>query len=119
MGPETVGTLVVTGIIVLALAGYVFLIGLGLQRLSFTLGTIIVGLRAIREQTRPATPVLSGILADVTGIENDLQGVVGAVGEALGAAAAAPAPAPPTAVENGKPRRGRAQARLPEPASLS
>jgi hypothetical protein len=80
MGAETVGTLVVVGIIVAVLALYVFLIGLGLKRLSFTLGTIVVGLRAIREQTKPVGAVLGGIVGDAEHIESALAGVVAAVG---------------------------------------
>ena len=89
MGTETIGTLVITAILVAVLAGYVALVGLGLQRLSFTLGTVVLGLRAIRMQTQPVAEVLGGVLEDVTRIEDDLGEVVAAVGEELG-----PAPAP-------------------------
>src|SRR5947209_11358177 len=41
LGAATVGTLVIVGIIVAALALYVFAIGLGLKRLSGTLGKIV------------------------------------------------------------------------------
>ena len=92
MGSETVGTLVITAILVAVLAGYVTLVGLGLRRLSFTLGTIVVGLRAIRMQTQPVGEVLGGVLEDVTGIDDDLGEVVAAVGEELGPAPAGPPP---------------------------
>ena len=117
MGPETVATLAIVAVIVLALAAYVFLIALGLRRLSFTLGTIIVGLRAIKEQTRPANAVLSGILTDVSGIEGDLVGVLEAVGEALGepAAEAPPEAAPPAPPAPERAAQARtAPPRLPE-----
>lgn len=80
MGAETVGTLIVVGVIVAVLAGYVFLIGWGLNRLSFTLGTIVFGLRAIREHTAPVGDVLEGIVAKVSAMESDLDGVLQAVG---------------------------------------
>lgn len=83
MGAATVATLVVVAILVLVLALFVFIIGLGLRRLSFTLGTIIVGLRAIREQTRPVGPVLTSVLNDVTTIDDNLGGLLTAVGEAV------------------------------------
>ena len=88
MGPATIGTLVIVAIIVAALALYVFAIGLGLKRLSGTLDKIVTGLRGIKEQTRPVNPVLGEILGNVTEIEDALDGVLKAVGEALGAAPA-------------------------------
>jgi hypothetical protein len=86
MGAETIGTLVITAVLVAVLAVFVTLVGLGLRRLSFTLGTIVIGLRAIRLQTQPVGDVLAGVLGDVTNIERD-----------LGEAAEAPAVAPSVA----------------------
>ncbi|MGH9280307.1 MAG: hypothetical protein ACRD12_19680 [Acidimicrobiales bacterium] len=80
MGAETVATLVITAVIVAVLALFLITIGLRLQKLSFTIGTIIVGLRAIREQTKPIDGVLGSIVGDVTAIEGALGGVLEAVG---------------------------------------
>src|SRR5947209_19640814 len=114
LGAATVGTLVIVGIIVAALALYVFAIGLGLKRLSGTLGKIVVGLRGIKEQTRPVNPVLGAILGNVTEIEDALDGVLKAVGEALGAAPAPEAPSMADAVASA--RGGRGGRRAPAPA---
>lgn len=111
MGTETIATLVIVGVIVAVLALHVFLIGLGLKRLSFTLGTIVLGLRAIRDRTMPVGSVLGGIVGDVTGIESDLKGVLGAVGEALGA----PGPAERTSMTEAV-ARARGDAAPPPPA---
>ena len=79
MGAETIATLVVTAVIVAALAVYVLAIGLALRRLSLTLGTILIGLRAIRMQTAPLGAVLGDLTEDVDVIEDALDGVAGAV----------------------------------------
>jgi hypothetical protein len=79
MGAETIATLVVTAVIVAALAFYVLAIGLALRRLSLTLGTILIGLRAIRMQTAPLGAVLGDLNEDVDVIEDALEGVAGAV----------------------------------------
>lgn len=93
MGSETVGTLVVTAVLVAVLALFLLLIGLGLQRLSFTLGTIVVGLRAIRLQTQPVGDVLGGVLEDVTRIDSDLGDVAEIVGQEMaGTPAVSPGP---------------------------
>ena len=94
MGAETIGTLVITAVLVAALAVFVTLVGLGLRRLSFTLGTIVVGLRALRLQTQPVGDVLAGVLGDVTNIERDLGEAAEAVAAEMGGA---PAVAPSVA----------------------
>lgn len=79
MGGETIATLVVTAVIVAALAVYVLAIGLALRRLSLTLGTILIGLRAIRMQVGPIGAVLGDLTDDVDVIEDALEGVAGAI----------------------------------------
>ena len=79
MGAETIATLVVTAVIVAALAVYVLAIGLALRRLSFTLGTILIGLQAIRMQTAPLGAVLEDLTEDVDVVEDALEGVAGAI----------------------------------------
>ena len=79
MGSETIATLVLTAVVVAALALYVLAIGLALRRLSLTLGTILIGLRAIRMQTAPLGPVLDDLVEDVDVIEDALEGVAGAI----------------------------------------
>ncbi len=104
MGAATVATLVVVGVIVAALALFVFAVALGLQKLSGKLENITAGLRGVKDQTRPVTPVLTSILGEVTAIEQALTGVLGAVGEALGAA---PPPSATMAEAVSKARRGQ------------
>ncbi len=89
MGAETVATLVVTAIVVVALAVYVLAIGLQLRRLSFTLGTILLGLRAIRMQTAPLGPVFEDLTEDVDALEAMLEEMANV------AAPGQSAPAPP------------------------
>ncbi len=96
MGAETIATLVVTAIIVAALAVYVLAIGLQLRRLSFTLGTILMGLRAIRMQTAPLGPVFEDLAQDVDALEGALEEMAGAA-EAGQSAPAPPEPPPPPA----------------------
>lgn len=79
MGTETIATLAVTAVIVAALAAYVLAIGLALRRLSLTLGTIHIGLRAIRMQTTPLGAVFGDLTEDVDVIEDALEGVAGVV----------------------------------------
>lgn len=84
MGSETIATLVLTAVLVTALAVFVLAIGLALRRLSLTLGTILIGLRAIRMQTAPLGAVLGDLTEDVDVIEDALEGVAGAVVTAQG-----------------------------------
>lgn len=95
MGSETIATLVLTAVLVGALAIYVLAVGLALRRLSHTLGTILIGLRAIRMQTAPLGPVLGDLTEDVDVIEDALDGVAGAVVTAQGPPTRSePAPTP-------------------------
>lgn len=79
MGAETIATLVVTAVVVAALAVYVLAIGLALRKLSLTLGTILIGLRAIRMQTAPIGAVLGDLVEDVDVVDDALEGVAGAI----------------------------------------
>ncbi len=94
MGAETVATLVVTAIIVAALAVYVLAIGLQLRRLSFTLGTILIGLRAIRMQTAPIGAVLEDLVQDVDALDSVLEEMAGAEQPAPAPSEPEPEPAP-------------------------
>ncbi len=79
MGPETVATLVLVAVLVAVLAVYILAIGFALRRLSFTLGTIVIGLRAIAQQTAPVGAVVGDLVRDVDVIEDALDGLIGAV----------------------------------------
>jgi hypothetical protein len=84
IGLATVGTLVGVFVIVAALAIYLITIAAILKHVSFTVGTVLIGVRAIANQTAPLGPVVRDILGDVRAIEDDLESL-------LGGTAAAPA----------------------------
>lgn len=77
MGPETIVTLIGVAVAVLAVAGYLTLVAYHLHYVSFTVGTVLIGVRAIANQTEPLGEVVEGILADVEAINQALVGILG------------------------------------------
>lgn len=77
IGLATVGTLVGVFVIVAALALYLITIAAILKHVSFTVGTVLIGVRAIANQTAPLGPVVRDILGDVRAIEDDLDSLLG------------------------------------------
>lgn len=77
IGAATVVTLIGVFAIVAALALYLITIALILKDVSFNVGTVLIGVRAIANQTAPLGPVIRDIVADVRGIEDDLDGLLG------------------------------------------
>jgi hypothetical protein len=77
LGAATVVTLVGVFAIVAALALYLITIAVILRDVSFTVGTVLIGVRSIAAQTAPLGPVVRDILNDIRGIEDDLGGVLG------------------------------------------
>lgn len=73
----TVAAFVIVAGIVVALAAYLITIALLLKKVSFTLGTVIIGVRAIANQTAPVEEVVGDIAANVIAIQNALRGVLG------------------------------------------
>ena len=73
--PSTV-TLILVGVLVVALAGYLSVIAWLLRQTSFNLGTVLVGVRAIEHATRPVADVVGGIGDDVGAMESALRGLV-------------------------------------------
>lgn len=65
MPAAAIVTLVGVGLTVAALAFFLVHVVLMLRHASFTLGTIIAGLRAIANQTEPLGPVLDEINQDL------------------------------------------------------
>jgi hypothetical protein len=57
-------------------AFYLITIAASLKHVSDTVGTVLIGIRAIAHQTEPLGPVVKDIVADVRGIENDLATLV-------------------------------------------
>ncbi len=76
MGAATIVTLIAVFLIVAALAGYLITIALTLRDVSFTLGTIIIGVRAIANQTQPVKGVVDDIVRDVVAMDSALKGVL-------------------------------------------
>ena len=77
MGLATVVTLIGVFIIVAALALYLITITMILRHVSFTVGTVLIGVRSIAAQCQPLGPVIRDIVGDVQAIEEDLEGLLG------------------------------------------
>lgn len=75
-------TLVLVFIAVAAIAGYLIIVAYTLRDVSFTLGTILIGVRSIAYQTEPVGDVLGGIAGDVQAIEGALGDLVAGAGRA-------------------------------------
>lgn len=69
MGAATIVTLIGVFLTVAALAIYLTVIAAILRDVSFTLGTIIIGVRAIVNQTNPVPTYVGTILSDVVAID--------------------------------------------------
>lgn len=61
-------------------AFYLIIVGYVLYDVTFTLGTILIGVRAIAYQTEPVGEVLGGIAGDVKAIEGALGDLVSGAG---------------------------------------
>jgi hypothetical protein len=70
MGAATIGTLVGVFLAVGAIALYLIIISYTLNRVSFNLGTVLIGVRAIVNQTAPVGEVVGQIADDVEAIDN-------------------------------------------------
>lgn len=88
MGPETVATLIVVAVIVLAIAYHLIAIASGLKTVTTALDTIAEALQGIKKQTDPVNRVVGGIAGEVLAIDDDLAGLLELVGAALAAKAA-------------------------------
>jgi hypothetical protein len=73
MGAATVVTLLGVAIIVAALALYLINICLILNHVSFTVGTVIIGVRSIAQACEPLAPVIRDIRNDIAAIDEDLE----------------------------------------------
>ena len=69
MGAATIVTLLGVAIIVAAIALYLIIISVTLNHVSYTLGTVIIGVKAIVAQTDPVPKYVGIILNDVTAID--------------------------------------------------
>ena len=69
MGAATIVTLLGVAIIVAAIALYLIIISVTLNHVSYTLGTVIIGVKAIVAQTDPVPKYVGIILNDVVAID--------------------------------------------------
>ena len=76
MGLATVVTLIGVGIIVAAIALYLINISLILNHVSFTVGTVIIGVNAIAQACEPLAPVIRDIQNNISAIDEDLEALV-------------------------------------------
>ncbi len=76
MSAASIVTLIGVGVGVAAIAIYLIVIAALLNRVSFTVGTVLIGVRAIANQTAPLDDVIKSIGRDVTAIESALGGLV-------------------------------------------
>jgi hypothetical protein len=76
MGPATVVTLLGVAIIVAAIALYLINICLILNHVSFTVGTVIIGVRAIAAACEPLATVVRDINNNVSAIDENLEVLV-------------------------------------------
>lgn len=76
MGAATVVTLIGVAIIVAAIALYLINICLILNHVSFTVGTVIIGVKAIAQACEPLAPVLRDIANNIAAIDEDLEALV-------------------------------------------
>lgn len=76
MRAEVIVTLIGVGLLVAALAGYLSIIAYHLTKVSFALGTVLIGVRAIANQTEPLDGVVGSIATDVAAMDDALKDLV-------------------------------------------
>jgi len=68
-----IAALVVTGVLVVALAFYLLWVVVILRRLTDTLGKVVFGVRSIAHRVEPVTGLVAGINADLGGVADALE----------------------------------------------
>lgn len=76
MPAAAVVTLVLTGLLVAALAFYLIWVVVILQGLTDTLGKVTFGVRAIAHRTEPITPIVTDVNANLTAVADALEALV-------------------------------------------
>jgi len=77
IAPAVIGLLICSGILAAALASYLIIIVWILYDVSFTLGTVLIGVRAIANQVEPVGQVVGGIAGNVSALDSALGGLLG------------------------------------------
>jgi hypothetical protein len=70
-----IAAIVVTGVLVAALAFYLLWVVLILHRLTDTLGKVLFGVGSIAHRVQPVGPLVGGINGDLVGIADALEGL--------------------------------------------
>ena len=73
MSAAAIAALVVTGVLVVALAFYLIWVVLILRRLTDTLGKVVFGVRAIAHRVEPVEQVVGEINGDLIGVADALE----------------------------------------------
>jgi uncharacterized membrane protein YfbV (UPF0208 family) len=76
MSAAAIVTLIGVAILAGALAVYLFVIATILKKVSFRLGTVLIGVRSIAHQTEPVNQVVGEIYEDLNAIDEALAGLV-------------------------------------------
>jgi len=77
IGAATYVTLFGVFAIVAVLALYLITIAVILKEVSFNVGTVLIGVRAIAKQCEPIGPVVRDIVGDIRSIDDDLHALLG------------------------------------------
>jgi cell shape-determining protein MreC len=78
MRAEAIVTLIGVFLIVVALVLYLSIIAASLSKTQFALGTVVIGVNAIANQTQPLEGVVGSIARDVSAIDEALKDLVDA-----------------------------------------
>ena len=73
MSAATVAALVVTGVLVVALACYLVWVVLILRRLTDTLGKVVFGVAAVAHRVQPVERILSEVNGDLASVADALE----------------------------------------------
>ena len=82
MSAAAVMTLVIVGVIVVALAAFLLWVVGMLRRINDTLGKVTFGVRAIAHRVEPVGPVVAEINGDLTAVAGALEQLAAKVGAA-------------------------------------
>lgn len=76
MSAAAIAALVVTAVLVVALAGYLIWVVVILRRLTDTLGKVLFGVGAIAHRVEPVGPLVAEINGDLTAVAEALEELV-------------------------------------------
>ena len=76
MPAAAIATLLITAVLVLALAAYLTMVIVVLKHVNDTLGKVTFGVRAIAYRTEPVTEIVTAINADLGAVAGALEALV-------------------------------------------